>query len=150
MKYLPFIVIGFVILVGVGTYFLLPKNAQQPLPIQPPDTVISSGPITQMPSPTSDPNGMGNNPTTLVGEITCLPHKDTSGPQTMECAFGLKTHEDVYYALDLNKVDNGIGLQTDKRVIVTGLLTPVEALSSDHWQKYNMKGIISVDSVKYE
>ena len=149
MKQLPFIVIGLIIVVGLGAYFLLPKNAQQPLPSL--NDVVSSGPLTEVPSPTNQPDGIGgNNPTTLVGEYTCLPHKDTSGPQTMECAIGLKTHEDVYYAMDLSKVNNGIGVDTSKRIKVTGLLTLAEALSTDHWQKYNMKGIISVDAIENE
>lgn len=36
---------------------------------------------------------------TINGEAMCLPHKDTSGPQTMECAFGLKDEKGQYYAL---------------------------------------------------
>jgi hypothetical protein len=149
MKQLPFIVIGIVILVGAGAYFLLPKNVQQPLPS--PNGVISSGPITEVPSPTNLPTGVvQNNSTTLTGEQTCLPHKDTSGPQTLECAIGLKADDGAYYSMDLSKVNNGLGIDTSKRIRVTGLLTPVEALSSDHWQKYDMKGIISVDSITNE
>lgn len=35
----------------------------------------------------------------IKGEMLCLPHKDTSGPQTMECAFGLKDEKGKYYAI---------------------------------------------------
>lgn len=35
----------------------------------------------------------------IEGEMLCLPHKDTSGPQTMECAFGLKDEKGKYYVI---------------------------------------------------
>jgi hypothetical protein len=35
----------------------------------------------------------------INGTAVCLPHKDTSGPQTMECAYGLKDDTGRYYAL---------------------------------------------------
>jgi hypothetical protein len=36
---------------------------------------------------------------TIKGTALCLPHKDTTGPQTMECAYGLKDESGIYYAL---------------------------------------------------
>lgn len=36
---------------------------------------------------------------TLEGRLVCLPHKNTSGPQTLECAYGLQTDDGTYYAL---------------------------------------------------
>lgn len=41
----------------------------------------------------------GNTPITATGEIVCLPHKNTEGPQTLECAYGMKTDGGIYYAL---------------------------------------------------
>jgi hypothetical protein len=35
----------------------------------------------------------------IQGEILCLPHKDTTGPQTMECAYGIKDDKGQYYGL---------------------------------------------------
>lgn len=35
----------------------------------------------------------------LKGELTCLPHRDQSGPQTLECAYGFKDEAGAYYAL---------------------------------------------------
>lgn len=81
----------------------------------------------------------------LEGEYTCLPHRDTSGPQTLECALGLKTDRGDHYALDFGR----LGTQpppfaTGERFSATGLLTPIEYLSSDQWRKYDVKGIFSV------
>jgi hypothetical protein len=92
---------------------------------------------------------------TLEGTIVCLPHRDTSGPQTMECAFGLQIGvmgatnapgAATFYALDTQDVqsENSILQQTGIMVKVTGTIVPVEALSSDMWQKYNIKGIMRV------
>lgn len=36
---------------------------------------------------------------TYMGKVVCLPHKNTSGPQTLECALGLLTNDGKYHAL---------------------------------------------------
>lgn len=81
----------------------------------------------------------------LSGEYVCLPHKNTEGTQTMECAFGIKTASGSYYALDTtNLMDTTImTLPTNTKINVDGLLTPIQMLSSNQWQKYNIQGIIS-------
>ncbi len=82
--------------------------------------------------------------TTLEGNVVCLPHRDTSGPQTKECAIGILTDQNIYYALDaslMSAIPPEYG--TGDRVKGNGLLTPIENLSSDHWQKYNVEGIFS-------
>lgn len=89
---------------------------------------------------------------TLTGSSTCLPHKDTTGPQTLECAMGLKTADNKYYALDLTAVSQtGSGLlmlQNGSTVTVSGRLTPIEMISSNQWQKYNVQGIMSVQKLE--
>jgi hypothetical protein len=86
---------------------------------------------------------------TLSGEYTCLPHKDTKGPQTLECALGIKADEGAYYALDVQgKFDTGyyIDVPSGTRIQVTGDVVPIQAISSDQWQKYDIKGIMHVTS----
>ncbi len=89
---------------------------------------------------------------TLTGIQTCLPHKDTSGPQTLECAIGMKTDAGDYYSIDFSLMSQiPPEIQSGQRFSANGLITPIENLSSDQWQKYNVKGIFSVtDSVKVE
>ena len=41
----------------------------------------------------------GEGEVTIRGEAMCLPHKNTDGPQTLECAFGLKDEKGQYYGL---------------------------------------------------
>ncbi len=90
--------------------------------------------------------------TTISGEQVCLPVKDTSGPVTLECAIGLKTDLGKYYALDFNLMSQTVPeIQNGQRFTASGVVTPIENLSSDHWQKYEVEGIFSVtDSVVVE
>lgn len=82
---------------------------------------------------------------TLTGTHTCLPHRDTSGPQTMECAFGMETDDGRYFALDFSLMSQiPPRVQSGDRFTASGLVTPIENLSSDHWRKYDVEGIFSV------
>lgn len=89
---------------------------------------------------------------TLSGEYLCLPHTDQTGPQTEECAFGIKTDVGEYYAVDFNQMpDFQLELSAGKRFTANGTITPIERLSSNHWQKYPVVGIFSItDSVSVE
>ncbi len=97
-----------------------------------------------------DPQDVTSYRGTLSGDVVCLPHADTTGPQTKECAYGLKTESGEYYALDLALMSQQHApLETGERISANGLITPIEMLSSDHWKKYTIEGIFSVtDSVK--
>lgn len=88
--------------------------------------------------------------TALSGEYVCLPHKDTTGPQAEECAYGLKTDDGYYYAIDFALMSQEQQpLATGQRITANGLVTPLEWLSTNHWQRYPIEGIFSVtDSVK--
>jgi hypothetical protein len=82
---------------------------------------------------------------TLSGEYVCLPHKDTTGPQTDECAFGLKTEVGEYYAVDFYLMSQEHQPMTPGDMIsATGLVTPIERLNTDQWQKYPIEGIFSI------
>jgi heat shock protein HslJ len=91
---------------------------------------------------------------TLSGEYVCLPHKNTGGPQTLECAFGLKTDVGEYYALDFNLMSQSPvppNIPMNTRITASGVVTPIEMLSTDMWQKYPIEGIFSVtDSLATE
>ncbi len=82
---------------------------------------------------------------TLEGTYTCLPRKDTEGPQTLECALGIKDDDGSFYALDTVLLQSMIPpLQTGDRIRAQGILTPIERLSTDYWKRYEIKGIFSV------
>jgi hypothetical protein len=82
---------------------------------------------------------------TLSGTYTCLPHMDTTGPQTDECAFGLKADDGTYYAVNFGASANAMEqFQSGAHITAEGNVVIKEALNSDHWAKYNMKGIFTV------
>lgn len=74
----------------------------------------------------------------------CLPHKNQSGPQTMECAYGLKADGGVYYALsDKDPMYKNLSsVAMNKNVEVTGSIK----LNSD--TKYDTIGTIYITSIK--
>lgn len=80
---------------------------------------------------------------TIEGTIVCLPHKDTSGPQTLECAFGLKDTKGQYFALKDSdpsyKNISSVPMNTD--VSVEGTFTPEEN------KTYNSIGVITVTRI---
>ena len=78
---------------------------------------------------------------TITGTPTCLPHKDTNGPVTLECALGLKGDDGRYYALE----DAPMSLwQEDytSRVKVSGILSEPDSSS-----QYAVSGDLKVSSV---
>jgi hypothetical protein len=79
----------------------------------------------------------------IQGLMICLPHKDTSGPQTTECAFGLKDDTGRYFALSDTdpQYKNISGKPMNARVEVEGEFMP----RSD--SKYQDIGIISVERI---
>lgn len=89
--------------------------------------------------------GPNINRITLTGEYICLPHVDTSGPQTLECALGLHADNGYYYALNFNLSSQSLpNLKTGDKISAGGVFTPVETLNTDQWQKYPIIGIFSV------
>lgn len=82
---------------------------------------------------------------TLSGEYLCLPHSETSDLQTTECAFGLKTETEEYYAIDFYLMSQEhTELAVGTRISANGLVTPIERLSTDYWKIYPIEGIFSV------
>lgn len=83
--------------------------------------------------------------TTLSGEYVCLPHVDTTGPQTAECASGIKTTSGEYYAIDLLLSSQMYEpLIVGEIISANGVVTPLEQLSANTWQQYPIVGIFSV------
>ena len=82
---------------------------------------------------------------TLSGVQTCLPHRDTTGPQTLECAIGMQTEAGEYYVLDLTSVSQiPQGIESGQRFTASGAVTRIELLSEDQWQRYDVEGIFPV------
>lgn len=80
------------------------------------------------------------------GEYVCLPHTDTKGPQTLECALGLKMDNGAYIALDFG--DKPVSYGMGERLELRGMLVPIEQISTDMWRKYPITGILRVTDDK--
>lgn len=75
----------------------------------------------------------------LSGKMVCLPHKNTDGPQTLECAYGLQTDDNRYYGLQYSPFPSNVNV--GDRVQVKGTLEP----AGD--SNYAITGTIKVDTI---
>jgi len=102
-----------------------------------------SSPVsTYVPSSTPAASVQGED-ITIKGEVICLPHRNANGPQTMECAFGLKGDDGNNYGLSDLGYRYMMSMQTGKKAQIKGKLMK----SQD--QKYNSIGTISIESISY-
>lgn len=87
--------------------------------------------------------------TTMEGEYVCLEANEPNVPSDGPCTGGIKTDSGEYYAVDMAAMSQANpGLQAGQRFSANGLVVPIERLSTDHWQKFGVKGIFSItDSV---
>lgn len=82
---------------------------------------------------------------TISGTYGCLPHRDASGPQTEECAFGIRTDDGTWYAANFGQSASAMQqFQAGAHIVARGFSVPKEALSTDHWARYNMVGIFTI------
>jgi hypothetical protein len=84
---------------------------------------------------------------TVVGTVVCAPPVDPSVPSTRECRYAIQTPDGKYYLVTMANDEMGFTKPTGTKVLIQGLYVPKEQLNTDQWQKYNMEGIISVDTV---
>lgn len=92
-------------------------------------------------------NDMPSNNSTIVkmGKVVCLPHKNSDGPQTMECAIGLHGDDQRYYALkdeDSQPGQSPLNGVTSKRVEITGKFAETKG------SNYNIVGTITIRKLK--
>jgi heat shock protein HslJ len=84
---------------------------------------------------------------TMHGEYACLPVRDDAA--SGDCVPGIKTEDGMYYALDFGLMSQERpALAIAQKFSASGVVTPIETLSTDYWQQYVVEGIFSVtDSV---
>ena len=126
------VILVIVVFGGVGIYFISNRQSQ-------PTSFPTPTPISGMPKP-----GL----ITVIGEITCLP-KRGPGPQTKECAIGIRGADGWYYGLkNLYKLDPEYKFSvTGLRVEVSGVFSPGEMLGPGG-VPYDVVGTIEVTSIK--
>lgn len=85
----------------------------------------------------------------VEGMWECLPHRNASGPQTLECAFGIALlQSDGHLAISTNlmssyPVDFAVGTQ----VRVEGIFVPKNQLNTNMWNIYDIDGIVEATSI---
>ncbi len=97
--------------------------------------------------PNNSPPVDQNPATILQGNYVCLPL--ANGTKAPDCKPAIKVGEE-YYALDLATVREGGATTTftqNTPILAAGNVTPIEAISSDEWKKYRVKGIMKVDEI---
>lgn len=79
--------------------------------------VVAIAVVSVVRAPSTDKNNGG---VTRSGEVVCLPHRNSDGPQTLECAAGLKVGN-TYYGLRNSNTDGaGLAEFVGKKIEVTG------------------------------
>lgn len=145
-KGLAFVVVLLALFAILGSYMLRPG---MDAPLQ--DQNSASEPVSTTPgeNPVASavPAASIQNNINLRGSQICLSHKDTSGPQTMECAIGFKADDGGEYGLDMSSLPPASSemLYGGARVRITGRFTPAESLPES---RYAMRGVILVSSVE--
>ncbi len=82
---------------------------------------------------------------TLSGTYVCLSHINPGEVQTQECVFGLKTDDGLYYMVNFGASANAAELfNSGARITAEGFMVIKEALSTNQWDAYNMKGIFTI------
>ncbi len=140
MSKIIFATVSIIVLLFAGWYVINWDTNNTDI-VEDPNSTVSS---PQMPGqPDAFPSGGVE--TTLSGTFDCLPHKDTSGGQTMECAFGILADDGFYYALRIDDFEMLNSFQAGQRGTVQGLFVPVEQI--DGGSIYDIHGVVNVTQV---
>jgi hypothetical protein len=82
---------------------------------------------------------------TLSGTYVCLPLIDNKKSVTDECVFGIKTDDGVYYMVNFGQTALAKDqFDTRSHITAEGFVVIKEALNTDQWAKYTMKGIFTI------
>lgn len=86
---------------------------------------------------------------TLSGTYTCLPFLNPADGLTSKiCKFGLLTDDGEYYAVNFGASANAMEqFKSEAHITAEGFVVIKEALSSDEWAKFNMKGIFTITNM---
>ena len=98
----------------------------------------------QPPVPSPAPTQIPGAHITVSGVFLCLPHKNQTGPQTLECAFGLRDDNKTYYGLrDSDPEYKNIGgVPGESRVTIEGMFYPQDS------EMYPTVGTIEIFTLK--
>lgn len=87
----------------------------------------------------------------IQGEFRCIPFKDEKNANPLDCTLGVRTDNNIYYAIDAQGEAAKqvlFSLETGAKIQIDGTLVPIEQISSDVWQKYDVSGIVITNNIK--
>lgn len=92
-------------------------------------------------------NDTVDNMSTVTGNFSCLPLKEgTQSPE--DCTLGVRSRDGSFYALDISRIqDANTDLKAEDTIAVTGFLLPASATNDSQWAKYNVAGVIKVNTL---
>ena len=80
----------------------------------------------------------------VTGTYVCLPLIDTAA-KTADCAFGLKTDDGTYYAVNYESQAGYMDqFQAGKRISAKGYITLEENLRPNRWTKFMISGLLTI------
>lgn len=84
---------------------------------------------------------------TITGNFGCLPLKvGVEAPDA--CTLGVRSRDGLHYALDISHIqDANTNLKAEETIAVTGTLKPESEIPTSEWAKYNIKGIVLVNTL---
>lgn len=79
----------------------------------------------------------------LKGQLVCLPHRDQSGSQTLECAYGFLAETGIYYAVKDSTPQKSMitGVPMNQEINIEGIYSP------EGDEKYQQNGTIDLKAV---
>ena len=96
------------------------------------------------PSVNSVPSRASVETVTLTGTYECLPLLDNSQASS-DCAFGIKTDEGEYYAVNFGASAGAMAdFKANARITAKGIIIPSDKLTPNSWAKFNSKGLFTV------
>ncbi len=108
---------------------------------------VFRSPRMNAPEPGVAGENIGREEIIVEGDVVCLPHRDTSGPTTMECAYGLKDDAGRYYGLKTDGLPEATPpeYEVGDRISVEGTLIPTDQIPNNFYTIYNIEGMIDME-----
>jgi len=87
-------------------------------------------------------------PVTFSGVYECLPLLHPPELEQIECTFGILSDDGSHYAVNFGQsADSMNQFKNKEHITAEGFIVLKESLSTNHWDKYNMKGIFTVTRI---
>ncbi len=134
--FILFFVASILVFIGYGRF----NQNQTSSPVE----INSDADSTQLNKPEGTANAMSApeetiDMMTLTGTYVCLP--TLGGAATPDCAFGIKTDDGEYYAVNFGA---GAGSMAGERISASGTFIPSAELKPNHWTKFQTEGLFTI------